>query len=148
MGTAIVTGASAGLGVEFAKLFVQDGHHVVLVARRRENLETVASELRAIFPNSRAEIIVLDLSTPGAGKKLFERTQALGLKVDYLVNNAGFGDAGDFSKLSLERQLEMIDLNVRTLVELTHLYLPMMRANRFGRILNVGSTAGFQPGPF
>ncbi len=148
MGTAIVTGASAGLGIEFAKLFVQDGHQVVLVARRKEQLEAVANSLKAIFPNSKAYVIGMDLGSPGAGQRLFERTQSLGLKIDFLVNNAGFGEAGDFSKLSLSRQLQMIDLNVRTLVELTHLYLPSMRENKFGRILNVGSTAGFQPGPY
>lgn len=148
MGTALITGASAGLGVDFAKRFVQNGHHVVLVARRRENLETVAQSLKKVFPNSRAEIIVLDLSTPGAGKKLFERTEALGLKIDFLVNNAGFGDTGEFVKLGLSRQLEMLDLNIRTLVELCHLYLPAMLERKSGRILNVGSTAGFQPGPF
>lgn len=148
MGTAIVTGASAGLGIEFAKLFVQDGHQVVLVARRKEQLEAVANSLKAIFPNSKAYVIGMDLGSPGAGQRLFERTQALGLKIDFLVNNAGFGESGDFSSMSLSRQLQMIDLNVRTLVELTHLYLPSMRANKFGKILNVGSTAGFQPGPF
>lgn len=148
MGIAIVTGASAGLGIEFAKLFVQDGHQVVLVARRKEQLEAVADSLKAIFPNSKAYVIGMDLGSPGAGKRLFERTQSLGLKIDFLVNNAGFGEAGDFSKLSIDRQLQMIDLNVRTLVELTHLYLPSMRENGFGRILNVGSVAGFQPGPF
>lgn len=148
MGTAIVTGASAGLGLEFARLFVKDGHQVVLVARRQEQLEAVAKALKTEFPNSKAHVIGMDLALPGAGKRLWERTEALNLKIDFLVNNAGFGDCGNFSELSLSRQLQMIDLNVRTLVELAHLYLPSMRANRSGRILNVGSTAGFQPGPY
>jgi short-subunit dehydrogenase len=146
MGVALITGASSGLGVEFAKLFARDGHALVLVARRRRALEHHASALRTSNPNLRVYIFDHDLGLPGAGKALFEKMNDM--SVDFLVNNAGFGLSGDFVELPLDRQLQMSDLNVRTIVELTHLFLPGMLARNSGAVLNIGSMAGFQPGPF
>ena len=139
MATALITGASSGLGVHFARLFARDGHSLVLVARRKELLDDLAKELKVP-----CEVIAMDLGVPGAGQRLFEQVP----QVDFLVNNAGFGSQGRFSQLPLARELQMLDLNIRTLVELTHLYLPGMLARRSGKILQVGSTAGFQPGPY
>lgn len=148
MKTALITGASAGLGLDFAELFASDGISLVLVARRRELLEKVAATLSKRHAQIRIDIIDMDLGQPGAGQLLFERVKLLGVHVDFLVNNAGFGSNGVFLNLPLGTEMQMIDLNVRTLVELTHLFLPAMIAKRSGGILNVGSSAGFQPGPF
>jgi short-subunit dehydrogenase len=148
MGVALVTGASAGFGVEFAKLFARDGYSVILVARREDRLKQLAVELKALNAKISVWTMAMDLSATGAGKSLFAQVQALNLSVDFLINNAGFGSGGEFTQLPLKDELQMIDLNVRTLVELTHIFLAPMRARNFGRILNVGSTAGFQPGPF
>lgn len=148
MKTALITGASAGLGTEFAKLFANDGYSLILVARRRDRLEALAEDLLAAHPNIAVTVIEEDLGRPGAGRTLFEKVKAQGLAVDALVNNAGFGSSGAFRDLPLDKELQMMDLNMRTLVELTHLFLPEMIARGHGRILNVGSTAGFQPGPY
>ena len=148
MGLALVTGASAGLGLDFAKLFAADGHSVILVARRKDRLDVIAAELQKKFPKIHVTTIEEDLGLPGSGRALFDKVRALNLSVDYLVNNAGFGSAGSFADLPLVKELQMIDLNVRTLVELTHLFLPEMIQRKSGKILNVGSTAGFQPGPY
>ncbi len=148
MGTALITGASAGLGHDFARIFANEGHSTSLDARRKDLLEKVADELRGINSNIRVDVIEADLGVPGAGSELFAKIKTAGLSVDYLVNNAGFGSSGEFSALDMQRQLQMIDLNVRALVELTHLCLPEMIERKSGRILNVGSTAGFQPGPY
>jgi len=142
MSTALITGASAGLGMEFARLFAQDGHDLILVARRRDRLEALAKELSGV----QVRILAMDLGQPGAGARIFENLR--GSHVDFLVNNAGFGSNGEFAGLDLANELKMIDLNVRTLTELCHLYLPDMKKRGFGRILNVGSVAGFQPGPY
>jgi short-subunit dehydrogenase len=145
---ALITGASAGLGLEFARLFAKDGHSLILVARRKDALEKLKSEILQAHPKITIHVIDQDLSEIGAGAKLFSKVKAQNLDVEFLVNNAGFGAQGDFSKIPVDRQLSMIDLNIRTLVELTHLFLPQMRTRKSGRILNVGSTAGFQPGPW
>ena len=113
----------------------------MLVARRRERLEALAAEI------GNARVIVADLAAPGASRKLVEAVEAQGLTVSTLINNAGFGLTGRFAELPLERQREMIDLNVAALVELTHLVVPAMRERRQGGILNVASTAAFQAGP-
>lgn len=148
MSTALITGASVGLGAEFAKLFAKDGHDLILVSRRKDALETLAAQLRSQAANIQVHVIDMDLGKPNAGRILFEKTQSLNLQVDFLVNNAGFGSQGHFKDLALNKELQMIDLNVRTVVELTHLFLPAMVARKKGRVLNVGSTAGFQPGPY
>lgn len=145
-GTALITGASTGIGEQFAHLFARDGHDVVLVARNEARLEALAERLRIhkIKPHVMAE----DLSRPGAAQRLFDRVKAKGLDVEFLVNNAGFGSTGDFLDQPLEGEAEMIDLNCRTLVELSHLFGKPMRERKSGHILNIASTAAFQPGPF
>ena len=137
----LITGASAGLGAEFARQCATRGDEVVLVARRRDRLEALAAEL------GRARVIVADLAAPGAPHNLMEAVEAQGLTVQTLINNAGFGLTGRFADLPLARQREMIDLNIAALAELTHLVLPAMRERGEGGILNVASTAAFQPGP-
>lgn len=138
---ALITGASAGLGEEFARQLSARGHRLVLVARRKERLERLADELG----NARA--IELDLSQPGAPALLMANVAARGEIVELLVNNAGFGLAGQFAELEGLRQREMIDLNCGALTELAHAVLPAMIARRSGAIINVASTAAFQPGP-
>lgn len=144
---ALVTGASRGLGKYFARALAARQHHVVLVARNNDRLATLAAELEKTH-GIRAETIVLDLASPGAGGRLAEQLAARDLKIDLLVNNAGFGDQGEFLKLPLARQLEMINLQNATVVELTYKLLPAMIEQRRGGIINVSSMAGFQPIPY
>lgn len=127
--------------MEFARACVARGEELVLVARRRDRLEALAAEL------GNAHVIAADLGEAGAASRLIGEVAALGLSVAALINNAGFGLAGKFAGLPLQRQRAMIDLNVATLTELSHLVLPAMLTRRNGAILNVASTAAFQPGP-
>ncbi|MGH3824198.1 MAG: SDR family NAD(P)-dependent oxidoreductase [Pseudonocardiaceae bacterium] len=145
--TAVVTGASAGLGAHFARLFAQDRHDVVLVARRRDRLDQLATELHQAH-GVQTTVIAADLSDPKASLHLHQELTRTGIEVEFLVNNAGFGTSGAFAERELARQLDMIELNVKALTHLTGLVLPAMIARRSGRILNVGSSAGFLPGPF
>jgi short-subunit dehydrogenase len=145
--TALITGASAGLGAEYAKLFAADGHDVVLVARRRDRLEELASEL-AKRHGVRTHVIAADLAAPDGAARVIAEVERLGVEIDFLVNNAGFGSTGAFVGLDGARQLEMVQVNVATVVALTRALVPAMVARRRGRVLNIGSTAGFQPGPF
>jgi short-subunit dehydrogenase len=144
--TALVTGASSGLGLELARLFARDGHDLVVVARRRDHLETLATRLAAEHGVA-ARVIAEDLADPVAPRRIFEELQGRRIDVEYLVNNAGFGTHGPFASADLGRELAMVQVNVTALMHLTRLFLPAMIARRSGRILNVGSTAGFQPGP-
>jgi short-subunit dehydrogenase len=146
--TALITGASAGLGRELARCFAADGHDVLLVARRRDRLEELKGELSSRFPGVRAHALCCDLSQPGAIGLLLQQVKDLGVEIEFLVNNAGAGAAGLFAEQELGRQIEFIELNIAALVRLTHAVLPQMLARGHGRILNIGSTAGFQPGPF
>lgn len=145
--TALVTGASAGLGAELARLFAADGHDVVLVARRRDKLEALGAELEA---NHGVRTVALpdDLGDREAPARIFREVEKRSIAVEFLVNNAGFGSNGAFADLELGRELEMVQVNVVALLHLTRLLLPGMMARRSGRILNLGSTAGFLPGPF
>ena len=138
---ALVTGASAGLGVEFARQLSKRGHRLVLAARRKERLEELAAELG----NARA--IVIDLSKKDAAAKLMADLEANGETVDLLVNNAGFGLIGRFAKADAKRLRQMIDLNVATLTDLCRAVAPHMIKRKAGGIINVASTAAFQPGP-
>jgi short-subunit dehydrogenase len=138
----LITGASAGLGVEFARACAARGDAVVLVARRRDRLEALAAEL-----GGEITLIAMDLAGSDAPDRLFAEMESRGLTVQTLINNAGFGVTGRFASLALGRQREMIDLNVRTLTSLTHLALPGMIERGSGSILNVASTAAFQAGP-
>jgi uncharacterized protein len=145
--TAVITGASAGLGAQFARLFAQDRHNVVLVARRRDRLDQLATELHQDYA-VQAIVIAADLSDPKAPLYLHEELTRASIEVEFLVNNAGLGASGAFAELELASQLDMIELNVKALTHLTGLFLPAMIARRSGRILNVSSAAGFLPGPF
>ena len=147
MGTALITGASAGLGAEYARLFAADKHDLVLVARRRDRLEALARELQSAHGVT-ARVVTADLGARDGASRVVEDVKRLGLEIEFLVNNAGFGTSGAFVELEVGRQLEMIQVNVAALVALTRAFLPAMVARRRGRILNVGSTAGFPPGPF
>lgn len=146
MSTALITGASAGLGERFAHLFARDGHDVILVARNTARLEAIAEHLR--HHKVKTTIIGEDLSKPGSSARLFDKVNALGVQVDFLVNNAGFGSQGHFVDLPLEREVEMVELNCVTLLELCHRFGKQMKERRSGKILNIASTAGFQSGPF
>ena len=138
---ALITGASAGLGVEFARQLSKRGHRVVLAARRKDRLEALANELG----NARA--IAIDLSKSGSAAKLLADLEAAGEQVEILVNNAGFGLIGRFAELNAKRERQMIDLNVGTLTDLCRELAPAMIKRKSGGILNVASTAAFQPGP-
>ena len=144
--TALITGASGGIGLELARISAAHGHDLVLVARRESLLLDLARTL-AKEHGVRAEAIAADLSHPHVAAAVVDRTAALGMDVDILVNNAGVGLYGLFSETSLDAEVEMIQLNITALTELTRLLLPGMLDRRSGRILNVASTASFQPGP-
>jgi hypothetical protein len=144
--TALVTGASAGIGVDLAECFASDGYDLVLAARTESALRQVADRLAAAY-HVTATPIVADLQSVGGGKRLAEEIASRGLSVHVVVNNAGYGVAGAFDRSEAAGQLGMIDLNDRALVELTHIYWPGMLKNGRGGVLNVASTAAFQPGP-
>lgn len=143
----LVTGASAGLGVGFSKELAARGHDLVLVARRADRLEALAAELTRDH-GIQASAIALDLTAPGATAELMEELELRGTNVTHLINNAGYGLRGGFADLDGPSQARMIDLNCRVLVELCHAVLPDMVARGRGGILNVASTAAFQPGPW
>ncbi len=145
--TALITGASVGLGKEFAELFARDGHDVVLVARNADALGRVAAELQKTHGVT-AHSMPMDLSSPTAGDDLYRSLKERGVVIDFLVNNAGFGSCGPFLDQDLKKEVAMVDLNVSTLLRLCHLFGRDMRERRSGRILNIASTAGFQAGPF
>jgi short-subunit dehydrogenase len=145
--TALVTGASMGIGVDLAECFARDGYDLIVTARSDSALREVAERLASTH-NVRVIPIAQDLGQIGGGAKLAEAISKQGLQVDVLVNNAGYGHADPFVESDIATQLGMIDLNVRALVELTHIYWPRMLANHSGGVLNVASTAAFQPGPF
>lgn len=147
MTTALITGASSGIGEEFAKQLAAKKTDLILVARSQDKLEALASKLQQQH-SIEAEVIVQDLTAPAAGKTVFESIQQRGLTVDLLINNAGFGDYGDFSDRPLSKQLAMIQLNVMVLTELTGLFLPLMKQRGHGAIINLSSIAGFQPLPY
>lgn len=144
---ALITGASSGIGECFAKALAARGRNLILVARSRAKLESLAHELRKAHAIE-AEAIDIDLSGTSAAGRLVQLLHERDLQIDLLVNNAGFGGRREFWKLPLERQVEMIRLNVTALVELTYLLLPPMLEARRGSIINVSSTAGFQPVPY
>jgi short-subunit dehydrogenase len=144
--TVLVTGASSGIGLELARCFAADGCRLVLVARKGQVLEALASELRKAH-KIQAQVITTDLAHPESPTRLLTHLQSAGLKVDVLVNNAGFGAQGKFAELPLGRQLEMLQVNITSLTHLTGLLLPGMIERGRGGILNLASTAAFQPGP-
>ena len=147
MNTTLITGASSGIGAAFARKFAALGRNVFLVARSEDKLITLCNELGRMS-GIRAQYVALDLTEPDAAARLFEESKKRGLEIDMLINNAGFGSMGYFSNLDSAREVEMIDLNIRALVDITHRFLIPMRERKQGTIINVASTAGFQPVPF
>jgi short-subunit dehydrogenase len=135
--TALITGASSGIGMNFSRLLAREGYELFLVARSEAKLNALAKEL------GNAKVIVADLVSPDAPRRIFDASGP----VDVLINNAGFGVLGPFVESDLRKDFEMIQVNVAALTHLTRLFLPPMLARRSGRILNVASTAAFQPGP-
>lgn len=144
--TALVTGASSGIGRAFAELFARDGFNVVLVARNASALAEIAEDFTARF---RVDVLPIaqDLGVPGASRTLYDAVRTTGVFVEALINNAGFATYGAFADIALEEEREEINLNVLALTELTKLFLGPMLEHGRGRILNVASTAAFQPGP-
>ncbi len=136
-----------GIGEVFARRIAARRENVFLVARSEDKLKTICNELGREY-GINAQYAAMDLLEQNAARRLYEETIERGLEVETLVNNAGFGSMGDFARLDLERELSMIDLNIRTLVALTHYFLQPMRERKSGAIINVASTAGFQPVPF
>lgn len=141
----LITGASAGIGAELARVFARHGHMLVLTARRKAQLDTLADEIAAAG-HARPHVITADLGAPDGPAQLAQALAAAGLEPSYVVNNAGFGLMGDAADLDAARQLAMIDLNVRTLTDLSLRWIGSIQRHR-GGILNVGSLAGFLPGP-
>lgn len=146
MKAVLITGASAGIGEEFARQLATQGHNLVLAARRLDRLETLASELRQRH-NLEVVCIASDLAQAGAAEKLVADMAAENVELTGLINNAGFGDRGDFSDLPLQRQLDMIQVNVTALVDLTWRLVPQLKTVRDAFVINVASTAAFQAGP-
>lgn len=144
--TALVTGASAGIGVDLAECFARDGYDLILTARSEGALSEVANRLGTAH-GVKTHVIAQDLGAHGGGSALAAAIAQRGLNVDVVVNNAGYGHAGALTSSDLQTQLGMVDLNVRALVELTYVYWDRMIQNRRGGVLNVASTAAFQPGP-
>jgi short-subunit dehydrogenase len=147
MNTTLITGASTGIGAAFARKLAARGRNVLLVARSEDKLIALCNELGRLT-SIRAQYVALDLRAPDAGAQLLEETKKRELEIDMLINNAGFGSMGDFNKLDLERELEMIELNIRAVVDLTHRFLGPMRERKRGTIINVASTAAFQAVPY
>ena len=146
-GFTLVTGASTGIGRELALIAASKGCSLVLVARSEDKLSELAREVREAH-GVHAEVVALDLSDPEAPAALFREMKRRDVEIEVLINNAGFGSLGPFHETTIERQLSMLRLNVIALTHLTHLFLPPMLERRRGRILNVASTAGLQPGPW
>jgi short-subunit dehydrogenase len=144
--TALVTGASGGIGEELARLFAADGHDLVLVARSRDKLARLAEELTGRHGVG-VRVLASDLARPEAPREIFEELGADGVGVDALVNNAGFGSYGLFAETDLKSELDLLQVNVVALTHLSKLFLPGMIARRRGYLMNVASTAAFQPGP-
>ncbi len=147
MKTALVTGASFGIGAAFAQALAKQGYRLILVARSQDKLEQLAQQLQQGY-QVETEVIPQDLTETNAPQTLFDLITVKGINVDLLINNAGFGDYGAFAESSLSRQLEMIQLNISALTALTHLFLNPMRDRRSGGIINIASIAGFQPLPY
>ena len=143
----LITGASTGIGKELSKLCASDGRNLVLVSRDHEKLHLLAENLVAKY-RIQVEVLPKDLSTIDSANEIFDKVFSLDLEIDTLINNAGFGSLGAFHRSDLDNQLEMLRLNIVTLTQLTHYFLPAMIAKNSGKIMNIASTASFQPGPY
>ncbi len=146
MATALITGASNGIGMELAKVFAAKGKDLVLVARSEDKLMALKQELEKEY-KVKVYVLSKDLSLPNAAQEVFDETTKKKIQIDYLVNNAGFGDYGLFQETDWNKELQMINLNITTLTHFTKLYLQEMLPRKQGRIMNVASTAAFQSGP-
>lgn len=144
--TALVTGGSTGIGLDLAREFASHGHDLVIVARNADRLDQAAGAIEGKF-GVKVTAIPQDLSVDEASQRLYDTVVSEGIQIDFLVNNAGFGLAGEFADTDLNRELDMIQLNVAAVVHMTKLFMPAMIRRKKGRIMNVASTAAFQPGP-
>ena len=146
MGYALITGATSGIGLALARIMAAAGHDLILVARREDLLHALKAQWEREFP-IKVEIRAMDLSVPGQAHALYAHCQTQGFTVDYLVNNAGYGDYGNVAADKMDLYRNMLQLNIAALTELTALFVGEMKQRKFGRILNIGSVAAFQPGP-
>jgi uncharacterized protein len=146
MATAIITGASNGIGLELAKMHAATGGNLVLVARNKVRLDEIKKEIESLYKVT-VYTIGRDLSEAGAALDVYNETKRQSITIDYLINNAGFGTFGMFADENWDRELQMINLNITTLTQFTHLFLKDMIARKSGKIMNVASTAAFQSGP-
>lgn len=146
LNTALITGASGGIGMELARIHASKGNDVVVIARSKQKLESLKKELESTYKVN-VWVITEDLSNTDAAKNIYQQTQQLGIKVSVLINNAGFGGHGLFHQRDLSADQGMIQVNITSLTNLTHYYLQDMVKENYGRILNVSSTASFMPGP-
>ncbi|HEX9128242.1 MAG TPA: SDR family oxidoreductase, partial [Gemmatimonadaceae bacterium] len=144
--TALVTGGSGGIGLEIAKVLARGGFDLVLVARKRDTLEAAAGQIEGKF-DVRVQVFAADLRRTDAPQSIFDFLHNENIPIEVLVNNAGFGLGGEFADTKIQRELEMIQVNIAALTHLTKLFLPPMIKRKSGRLLNVASTAAFQPGP-
>jgi uncharacterized protein len=144
--TALITGASGGIGLEFAKIFAREGYNLVLVARSEKTLQEIAEDLRKKH-SVQVTVVAKDLALPSAPDELYAEMKRQNIHIDVLVNNAGFATYGNFIELDTKKDLEMIQVNVVTLTHLAKLFIPAMKARGWGKVMNVSSTAAFQPGP-
>lgn len=147
MQTALITGASGGIGAAFAQELAARQMNLVLVARSKDKLQQLASKLQDQY-KIQVNVIDQDLTAPEAAKSVFEAVTQKGLTIDLLINNAGFGDYGDFAERDGDRQVKMLQLNILALVDITHKFLPGMRQRRSGSIINLSSVAAFHPIPY
>ncbi len=146
-GAALITGASGGLGLEFAKLCAEDGYDVVLVARNENKLNQIKVDLESQYKIT-AYVCPADLSAVDAAETVYQYTEEQKLNIEILINNAGFGDAGAFHERDWKKQYEMVQVNIVALMQLTHLYTPGMISRKRGRIMNLSSVAAFCAGPY
>jgi len=144
--TALITGASKGIGKEFVVEFAKNNIEVIMVARSKKLLTELAQFVEKKY-KSKTHVISTDLSTQNAAEEVYQAVNKEGLVVNYLVNNAGFGDFGEFANSDLKKQSDMINLNILTLTKLTHLFVQDMKKHKQGKVLNLASVAAFQPGP-
>lgn len=146
MKTALITGASSGIGLELSNIHARNSDNLVLVARSEQKLEKLATELESRF-KIQVEVIAKDLSKTNSAQEVFDLVNSKGITIDYLINNAGFGDYGSFSETEWNKENNMIQLNITALTQLTKLFLPGMIKRKSGKIMNVASIASFLPGP-
>lgn len=145
--TALITGASKGLGKEFARIHAAKGGSLVLVARSKDRLQLLKQELETQYKTIRIDILVKDLTAPNSAVEVYNEVKEKNIQIDYLINNAGLGEFELFTDTNWDRVAQMIDLNISVLTHLCHLFLPDMVARKEGKIMNIASTAAFQPGP-